>query len=168
MERQSLKNKIADYYELTKPNVWWLLVFTAIGAMIRAGGISGEFSIQAEIIVLVILSVTCGTAGAEAISNYIDRDIDAIMKRTKNRPIPSGRIKASNSLIFGVILSIIAVSATYTIDTINNSTLPVVTFLMLFGLFDYVIIYSAYLKRKNFTNIILIKCHSEIAKSDVF
>ena len=155
MERQSLKNKIADYYELTKPNVWWLLVFTAIGAMIRAGGISGEFSIQTEIIVLVILSVTCGTAGAEAISNYIDRDIDAIMKRTKNRPIPSGRIKASNSLIFGIVLSIIAVSTTYAIDTINNSTVPIVTFLMLFGLFDYFIVYSAYLKRKNFTNIIL-------------
>ena len=155
MEKQSLKNKIADYYELTKPNVWWLLVFTAIGAMIRAGGISGEFSIQTEIIVLVILSVTCGTAGAEAISNYIDRDIDAIMKRTKNRPIPSGRIKASNSLTFGIILSIIAVSATYMIDTINTSTVPIVTFLMLFGLFDYVIVYSAYLKRKNFTNIIL-------------
>ena len=155
MERQSLKNKIADYYELTKPNVWWLLVFTAIGAMIRAGGISGEFSIQTEIIVLVMLSVTCCTAGAEAISNYIDRDIDAIMKRTKNRPIPSGRIKASNSLIFGIILSIIAVSTTYAIDTINNSTVPIVTFLMLFGLFDYVIVYSAYLKRKNFTNIIL-------------
>ena len=155
MERQSLKNKIADYYELTKPNVWWLLVFTAIGAMIRAGGISGEFSIQREIIFLVILSVTCGTAGAEAISNYIDRDIDAIMKRTKNRPIPSGRIKASNSLIFGIILSIIAISSTFMIDTINNSNLPIVTFLMLFGLFDYVIVYSAYLKRKNFTNIIL-------------
>ena len=155
MERQSLKNKIADYYELTKPNVWWLLVFTAIGAMIRAGGISGEFSIQREIIFLVILSVTCVTAGAEAISNYIDRDIDAIMKRTKNRPIPSGRIKASNSLIFGIVLSIIAVSTTYAIDTINNSTVPIVTFLMLFGLFDYLIVYSAYLKRKNFTNIIL-------------
>ena len=155
MERQSLKNKIADYYELTKPNVWWLLVFTAVGAMIRAGGISGEFSIQTEIIELVILSVTCGTAGAVAISNYIDRDIDAIMKRTKNRPIPSGRIKASNSLIFGIILSIIAVSTTYAIDTINNSTVPIVTFLMLFGLFDYLIVYSAYLKRKNFTNIIL-------------
>ncbi len=155
MESPSIKNKITDYYELTKPNVWWLLVFTAIGAMIRAGGISGEFSIQREIILLVILSVTCGTAGAEAISNYIDRDIDAIMKRTKNRPIPSGRIKASNSLIFGIILSVIAISSTYMIDSINNNALPIVTFLMLFGLFDYVIVYSAYLKRKNFTNIIL-------------
>tara|TARA_Y100000590_G_scaffold264281_1_gene296917 strand:- start:5152 stop:6057 length:906 start_codon:yes stop_codon:yes gene_type:complete len=155
VESPSIKNKITDYYELTKPNVWWLLVFTAIGAMIRAGGISGEFSIQREIILLVILSVTCGTAGAEAISNYIDRDIDAIMKRTKNRPIPSGRIKASNSLIFGIILSVIAISSTYMIDSINNNALPIVTFLMLFGLFDYVIVYSAYLKRKNFTNIIL-------------
>ncbi len=155
MQKRSIKSKFLDYYELTKPNVWWLLVFTAIGAMIRAGGVNGEFSINTEIIILVILSVTCGTAGAEAISNYIDKDIDAIMKRTKNRPIPSGRIKASNSLIFGLILSSIALITTFTIDTINNSALPIVTFLMAFGLFDYIIVYSAYLKRKSFTNIIL-------------
>ena len=42
-----------DYYELTKPNVWWLLVFTAIGAMIRAGGVGEKFSIELEIIILV-------------------------------------------------------------------------------------------------------------------
>jgi|TARA_B100001750_G_scaffold238920_1_gene246208 protoheme IX farnesyltransferase len=155
VQKRSIKSKFLDYYELTKPNVWWLLVFTAIGAMIRAGGVNGEFSINTEIIILVILSVTCGTAGAEAISNYIDKDIDAIMKRTKNRPIPSGRIKASNSLIFGLILSSIALITTFTIDTINNSALPIVTFLMAFGLFDYIIVYSAYLKRKSFTNIIL-------------
>ena len=104
MQSRSIRSKIADYYELTKPNVWWLLVFTAIGAMIRAGGVGEKFSIEIEIIILVILATTCGTAGAEAISNYIDRDIDALMKRTKKRPIPTGRIKATNSLIFGLIL----------------------------------------------------------------
>ena len=58
MQSRSIRSKIADYYELTKPNVWWLLVFTAIGAMIRAGGIGNEFHIANEIILLVILSVT--------------------------------------------------------------------------------------------------------------
>ena len=57
MQKRSIKSKFLDYYELTKPNVWWLLVFTAIGAMIRAGGVNGEFSINTEIIILVILSV---------------------------------------------------------------------------------------------------------------
>jgi protoheme IX farnesyltransferase len=158
MNAKSVKSVISDYYELTKPNVWWLLVFTAIGAMIRAGGNysnTNEFFIQSEIIILVILSVTCGTAGAEAISNYIDKDVDALMQRTKNRPIPSGRIKAINSLIFGIILASLAIIFSYMIDYNNNSTLPIVTFLMIFGLFDYLIVYSAYLKRRNLSNIIL-------------
>ena len=143
MNAKSVKSVISDYYELTKPNVWWLLVFTAIGAMIRAGGNysnTNEFFIQSEIIILVILSVTCGTAGAEAISNYIDKDVDALMQRTKNRPIPSGRIKAINSLIFGIILASLAIIFSYMIDYNNNSTLPIVTFLMIFGLFDYLIV----------------------------
>lgn len=155
MNKRSIRNKLSDYYELTKPNVWWLLVFTAIGAMISAGGTGDKFFVKSEIIFLVILSVTFGTAGAEAISNYIDRDIDAIMKRTRNRPIPSGRIKAINSLIFGIILSTLAIILTYSIDYINHNNLPIITLLMLFGIFDYVIVYSVYLKRRNFLNIIL-------------
>ena len=156
MQSRSIRNKIADYYELTKPNVWWLLVFTAIGAMIRAGGVGEKFSIELEIIILVIIATTCGTAGAEAISNYIDRDIDALMNRTKKRPIPTGRIKATNSLIFGLILATLAIIFSFSIDSINNNrSIPIVTFLMAFGLFDYVIVYSAYLKKRSFMNIIL-------------
>ena len=154
--KNSLIHTIKNYYELTKPNVWWLLVFTSIGAMIRAGGIGNEFYIANEIILLVILAVTFGTAGAESISNYIDRDIDAIMNRTKNRPIPSGRIKGEKALLFGIILSSGAIIFSFSIDYINQlSFFPIITFLMIFGLFDYIIIYSSILKRKNLLNIIL-------------
>ena len=154
--KNSLIHTMKNYYELTKPNVWWLLVFTSIGAMIRAGGIGNEFYIANEIILLVILAVTFGTAGAESISNYIDRDIDAIMNRTKNRPIPSGRIKGEKALLFGIILSSGAIIFSFSIDYINQlSFFPIITFLMIFGLFDYIIIYSSILKRKNLLNIIL-------------
>ena len=154
--KNNLLYTIKNYYELTKPNVWWLLVFTSIGAMIRAGGIGNEFHIENEIIVLVILSVTFGTAGAESISNYIDRDIDAIMNRTKNRPIPTGRIKAKKALLFGIILSSGAIIFSFLIDYINEfNFFPIITFLMIFGLFDYIIIYSSILKRKTLLNIIL-------------
>ena len=154
--KNSLIHTIKNYYELTKPNVWWLLVFTSIGAMIRAGGIGNEFHIANEIILLVILSVTFGTAGAESISNYIDRDIDAIMNRTKNRPIPTGRIKAKKALLFGIILSSGAIIFSFLIDYINEfNFFPIITFLMIFGLFDYIIIYSSILKRKTLLNIIL-------------
>ena len=154
--KNNLLYTIKNYYELTKPNVWWLLVFTSIGAMIRAGGIGNEFHIANEIILLVILSVTFGTAGAESISNYIDRDIDAIMNRTKNRPIPTGRIKAKKALLFGIILSSGAIIFSFLIDYINEfNFFPIITFLMIFGLFDYIIIYSSILKRKTLLNIIL-------------
>jgi len=154
--KNNLLYTIKNYYELTKPNVWWLLVFTSIGAMIRAGGIGNEFHIANEIILLVILSVTFGTAGAESISNYIDRDIDAIMNRTKNRPIPTGRIKAKKALLFGIILSSGAIIFSFLIDYINGfNFFPIITFLMIFGLFDYIIIYSSILKRKTLLNIIL-------------
>ena len=156
MVKNNLLYTIKNYYELTKPNVWWLLVFTSIGAMIRAGGIGNEFHIANEIILLVILSVTFGTAGAESISNYIDRDIDAIMNRTKNRPIPTGRIKAKKALLFGIILSSGAIIFSFLIDYINEfNFFPIITFLMIFGLFDYIIIYSSILKRKTLLNIIL-------------
>ena len=124
--------------------------------MIRAGGIGNEFHIANEIILLVILSVTFGTAGAESISNYIDRDIDAIMNRTKNRPIPTGRIKPKKALLFGIILSSGAIIFSFLIDYINEfNFFPIITFLMIFGLFDYIIIYSSILKRKTLLNIIL-------------
>ena len=156
MVKNNLLYTIKNYYELTKPNVWWLLVFTSIGAMIRAGGIGNEFHIANEIILLVILSVTFGTAGAESISNYIDRDIDAIMNRTKNRPIPTGRIKPKKALLFGIILSSGAIIFSFLIDYINEfNFFPIITFLMIFGLFDYIIIYSSILKRKTLLNIIL-------------
>jgi len=97
--------------------------------------------------ILLIPQVT-GSAAADALTGYNDRDIDAIMDRTKARPIPSGRISPRNALIFGLLLAAISLFCAWSINYITLG-------LMAFGLFDNIIVYSKWLKRKSQTNIIL-------------
>lgn len=94
------------------------------------------------------MGIVTGSAAADALTGYNDRDIDAIMDRTKARPIPSGRISPKNALIFGLLLAAISLFCAW---SINYLTLG----LMAFGLFDNIIVYSKWLKRKSQTNIIL-------------
>lgn len=103
LEIKSVSYQIKNYYELTKPKIWYLLVFTAFGAAISA---SWLFNIHVNLITWILLlgGVAAGSAAADTLTGYNDRDIDAIMERTKGRPIPSGRIPAKNALIFGLVL----------------------------------------------------------------
>ncbi len=147
--------RVYEYYKFTKPNVWWLLVFTAFGSTIAAIG-NTNMNFNLTIIISVILAVTAGTSGAEAISNYIDKDIDKKMDRTKNRAIPSGRINPKNALILGLVLTLISIIISFYIDTYNQyNKIPIITTLMIFGHIDYLIIYSLILKRRSSLNIIL-------------
>src|SRR3712207_2887836 len=84
-----------------------LLVFTAFGSALTA---SFLFDIQLSPLtwILLLAGVAAGSAAADTITGYNDRDIDAIMDRTKDRPIPSGRISPNNALIFGLVLTAIA------------------------------------------------------------
>jgi protoheme IX farnesyltransferase len=140
-------SKLKDYYELTKPKIWYLLVFTAFGAALTA---SFLFDIPVTPLTWILLlgGVAAGSAAANTLTGYNDRDIDAIMERTKNRPIPSGRISPRNALIFGLILAAISLVCAW---FINIWALG----LMAFGLFDNIIIYSKWLKRRSQSNIIL-------------
>jgi len=150
-----IMKRIYEYYKFTKPNVWWLLVFTAFGSTIAAiGNTNTDFNLT--IIISVILAVTAGTSGAEAISNYIDRDIDKKMNRTKNRAIPSGKINPKHALLLGLILTLTSIIISFYIDTYNQySRIPIITTLMIFGHIDYLVIYSLILKRRSSLNIIL-------------
>ena len=104
MQRQRSQSRIAVYYELTKPKIWYLLVFTAFGAAVTASNIYGvEISLPTWI--FMIFSVAAGSAAANTLTNYHDRDIDAIMERTKGRPLPSKRIyPAEKARNFGLAL----------------------------------------------------------------
>src|SRR5438093_6416494 len=147
LPQMSAGNRLKNYYELTKPKIWYLLVFTAFGSAITASFLTDNFLSPLKWIYLLVGIVT-GSAAADALTGYNDRDIDAIMDRTKARPIPSGRISPKNALIFGLLLASISLFCAW---SINYLTLG----LMAFGLFDNIIVYSKWLKRKSQTNIIL-------------
>jgi protoheme IX farnesyltransferase len=140
-------NTVRNYYELTKPKIWYLLVFTAFGAALTAS-LLFNISIQPLTWLLLIGGVAAGSAAADTLTGYNDRDIDAIMDRTKGRPIPSGRVSPQNALIFGLILTAISLIVSWFINIWAFA-------LMAFGLFDNIIVYSRWLKRRSQINIIL-------------
>ncbi|MCL7384935.1 MAG: heme o synthase [Thaumarchaeota archaeon] len=138
---------LVSYWQVTKPRTWFLLTFTGFCSAIVGFGVSGK-SIDWYIVMLATLAVTLGSAGANAITCYIDRDIDAVMDRTKMRPLPAGKIRpAEKALYFGLALSTIAVGISLMLNLICFG-------LMLFGLIDNILIYSKWLKRRNPINII--------------
>lgn len=143
----TIVNRVKNYYELTKPKIWYLLVFTALGSALTAS-LLFDIPLSPLTWVLLLGGIAAGSAAADTITGYNDRDIDAIMDRTKDRPIPSGRISPRNALIFGLILTAIAL--------IFSALINLWAFLlMIFGLFDNIIIYSKWLKRRSQSNIIL-------------
>jgi heme o synthase len=140
-------SRLKNYYELTKPKIWYLLVFTTFASALTA---SLLFRIYVQPLTwgLLIGGVAAGSAAADTLTGYNDRDIDAIMDRTRGRPIPSGRISAKHALEFGLILAAVSLISSWFINIWAFA-------LMAFGLFDNIIIYSKWLKRRSLTNIIL-------------
>lgn len=144
---KTVGNQVKNYYELTKPKIWYLLVFTALGAAVSAAWL---FDVQVSLMtwILLFVAIAAGSAAADTLTGYNDRDIDAIMERTKGRPIPSGRISPRNALIFGLVLAGISLVCSWFINIWAFG-------LMAFGLFDNIIVYSKWLKRTSQSNIIL-------------
>jgi len=144
------------YYELTKPKIWYLLVFTAFGAALTASNIYG-IEVSLPTWALMIFSVAAGSAAANTLTNYHDRDIDAVMERTKDRPLPSKKIhpavKARN---FGLALAGISLVLAFGISfTTTLEQGAWATAFIAFGLLNNILVYSYALKRNSRTNIIL-------------
>jgi len=156
LQKQKSESRVAVYYELTKPKIWYLLVFTAFGATLTASNIY-HIEISPATWVLMLFSVAAGSAAANTLTNYHDRDIDAIMERTKNRPLPSKRIyPAEKARNFGLALAGISLILAFGISltTTLEQGLWATTFIA-FGLLNNVLVYSYMLKRNSRTNIIL-------------
>lgn len=156
LQKQKSQSRVAVYYELTKPKIWYLLVFTAIGGLVIASNIYGvEASVWTWL--LAIFSVAAGSAAANTLTNYHDRDIDSIMERTKSRPLPSKRIypavKARN---FGYVLGGISLALAWCISyTATPEQGMWATIFIGFGLLNNIVVYSYLLKRRSRSNIIL-------------
>lgn len=140
---QTFKN----YWELTKPKIWSLLVFTGVIGMLVA---YREVNQVPSIFQLIIgtAAITAGSAAADTLTNYHDRDIDGMMNRTRQRPIPSGRISPRNALVFGLVLAGVSLVLSYWFNWIAAAFMAV-------GLIDNIGVYSLWLKRRSWLNIIL-------------
>jgi protoheme IX farnesyltransferase len=141
--RVRLRTVAADYFDMMKPRVQTLLLFTTITTMYVAG------SPSIGLVALTCLGGAMSAGGAGAINHWFDRDLDAIMVRTANRPVPAGRVAPRNALIFGIVLGIAAFALLST--TVNLLAAA----LSLSGLLGYVFVYTIWLKRRTPQNIVI-------------
>jgi heme o synthase len=135
-----------DYLTLTKPRIMSLLLITGAGGMfVGAGGVPRLGDLAA---MLLGLALACG--GASALNHVLDRDIDKLMgKRTRSRPVATGRVPAARALEFGLVLSALSFA-------LLGSTLNVLTaVLALVGNLFYVLVYTRWLKRSTPQNIVI-------------
>lgn len=137
-----------ELLEVSKPRIVVLLVITAVTSMYAASKLVGP-ELDPIALLHIIIAGALASAGSSALNHYYDRDIDPLMKRTSTRPIPSGKIKASSVLVYGLAVSV--ASVVYAYFTLNW----VSTFFIGLGIFFYVIIYTVWLKRKNSSNIVI-------------
>jgi len=137
---------VSDYFTLLKPKVMSLVIFTGFAGMWVAPGMA-ETHAFLLIVAILCLAVNAGAAGA--INMWYDRDIDAVMKRTQNRPIPMGHIQADEALSFGIILSVFSVMIMGM--ALNWTAAGLLAFANLF----YVFVYTIWLKRSTPQNIVI-------------
>jgi len=139
---------IKEIIEISKPRIVVLLVITAVTSMYAASKFVGP-ELDTWGLIHIIIAGGLASAGSSALNHYYDRDIDPLMTRTSTRPIPSGRITPNSVLIYGLIVSVISV--VYGALALNF----VSAFFIALGIFFYVIIYTAWLKRLNSSNIVI-------------
>jgi heme o synthase len=134
---------LSDYLDLTKPKVQTLLLFTTVTTMEVAG------NPPVSRVALTCLGGYLSAGGAGAINHYWDRDIDARMRRTANRPIPSGRVSPAAAVRFGISLAAISF-------LLMSLTINVLAASLAFGGFaGYVGVYTIWLKRRTPHNIVI-------------
>ncbi|MEO0599580.1 MAG: UbiA family prenyltransferase, partial [Chloroflexota bacterium] len=142
---QSLRDILKTYSDLMKWRIVLLLVFTTITAMIVAANGLPTISV----FFATTLAGVLAAGGSSALNQYIDRDMDGKMQRTARRPIPSGRIRPVNALIFG--LALIAWSVLILGIFVNWLS----ALLAFIGCIYYVVVYTMLLKRNTVVNIII-------------
>ncbi|MCG6887412.1 MAG: heme o synthase [Proteobacteria bacterium] len=134
-----------DYYELCKPRVVALIIFTAVVGMLLA--VPGMVPLQP--LIFGTLGIGLAAASAAAINQVVDQKVDADMRRTQNRPLPTGHLNNTQALIFSAVLGI--ASMIILVALVNLLT----AFLTLLSLIGYAFVYTMYLKRATPQNIVI-------------
>ena len=134
-----------DYLTLTKPRIVLLLLFTALVGMFLASGGPPDFSLAAVVLVAGALA----SGGANALNHFLDRDIDARMRRTSRRPVAAQRVRPREALLFGFATNVIAFVLFATLVNLLSATLALSSTLF------YVFVYTMNLKRTTPQNIVI-------------
>ncbi len=142
-----------DIIEVSKPRIVVVLVITAVTSLLAATRFDSTpdvaWDVTAWQLGFLTLAGALASMGSSALNHYYDKDIDKIMGRTANRPIPAGRLSANTVLAYGIGISVLSVVIAW--FTLN----PVATGMIALGIFFYVIIYTAWLKRRDASNIVI-------------
>ena len=140
------ESRVSDFLALLKPRVMSLVVFSGFAGLWIAPGVQDMHPFLIAIAMLC-LAVNAGAAGA--INMWYDRDIDAVMHRTRGRPVPAGRVAADEALAFGVVLSV------FSVMLMGVALNWVAAAILAFAHFFYVVIYTMWLKRTTPQNIVI-------------
>ena len=135
---------VGDFVQLLKPRVMSLVVFTGFVGLVIAPG-----ALHPVLASVAILCIAVGSGAAGAINMWYDRDIDAVMERTANRPIPAGRVEPNDALVFGGLLSL------FSVGLLGLATNWVAGGLLAAAILFYVFIYTVWLKRRTPQNIVI-------------
>uniref|UniRef100_UPI004048ADF4 heme o synthase n=2 Tax=Yoonia sp. TaxID=2212373 RepID=UPI004048ADF4 len=135
---------MGDYFALLKPRVMSLVIFTALVGLLVA-----PVPVHPFIGFVGVLCIAVGAGASGALNMWWDADIDAVMKRTAKRPIPSGRVQPGEALGIGVTLS------GFAIILLGLATNLLAAGLLAFTIFFYVVVYSMWLKRSTPQNIVI-------------
>jgi len=145
-EIQTAKATWRDYYDLCKPKVVMLLLLTSVVGVVLASPPGG---ISIFILLVSTLGIGLGAAAGAVINQVVERESDARMARTENRPLPQGRVSQQNAFIFAVLM---AAASVFVLTAWINVTTAVLTFASMIG---YAVVYTMYLKKATPQNIVI-------------
>jgi protoheme IX farnesyltransferase len=133
-----------DFIQLLKPRVMSLVIFTAVTGLLCA-----RAPMNPLLAAIAVLCIALGAGGSAALNMGFEGDIDAIMRRTRSRPVPAGRIQRADALGLGVILSLFSVAI------MGLATNWLAAALLAFTIFFYAVVYTLWLKRRTPQNIVI-------------
>ncbi len=133
-----------DYVALLKPRVMSLVIFTALTGLFCAGK-----PLNPVLAATAILCIAVGAGASGALNMWYDADIDAVMRRTRGRPVPSGRVQPSDALALGIVLS------GFSVMLMGLAVNLLAAGLLAFTIFFYAVVYTMWLKRSTPQNIVI-------------
>jgi protoheme IX farnesyltransferase len=135
---------VADFWQLLKPRVMSLVIFTGFVGMFLAPA-----DMHPLLFIISLFAIAAGAGASGAINQWYDRDIDAVMERTRGRPVPSGAVEPAEALSFGLVIS------TLSVLLLGLASNWLAAGLLAFTIFFYGVIYTIWLKRSTPQNIVI-------------